>query len=968
MAEAAIRNDQILEPTLFEVQTQNALEFEKALKGVKDGFTSIISESAKASQGNTFETVEDLRNMEQAINNVKKSADNLNKVRNEELKLQERLKKLQAGELDEKLKLQEQIRRETKARRDEIKAKADEGNAYKKLTKEVNALSDEYKRLAAEQGTNSEAAQKALAAFTKANDKLEEINKSAKDGRRNVGRYRESLEGLSVGGFNVAASFGAASTAAKAFLANPVVAAVAAISAGLLILGRAFQKSETGAKLLNKAAAITEGLFAGVVRIVDSATQSLISFTQDPVEGLKNLAFNIFDILILARLEAILNYFVIIKDAVQGLIEQDWEKLGGLAERSVNNFVQLTTGVRDATKAFSDFTSEVSKGAVEFDALNTLTINTRKENRLLAVQLARTTAEYEKLTAAADSDGIALKERIALTQAAAEVQKEAADQELQIARNNLNLINAEVQARRGQMIPELLDEQVQARVAFIEAQKNATNALFEIQELEIRNRLDYFDQTEDDLVDFRDRQKSINEDIVGDETATLEARQAAYQENLVQGRRQLTASVQLIEDTANELRRIRGQEGEIQINFEDLIDLDPIELNRALDDLQLVERQRKRILELLKEEQQFRRDNINTQKELNQVEQETKRITDDIISQRIALAKASFEFADAEKIREQLAKQRRQNEVDALRAEIQQFEEGSQKRIELERQLNDILLDIQLEKLDKEKEERDKARKEEEESTKESIAKRTELERAAIEQVSNLIKQNSEERLTALDEQINASLSRQEQLAEAAEQRGLEASESLALEQQRQRELELQRQRQLKEQQQFELALAAIQTYQQKVRSGDKNALTSTAVEMLALESFTKTLVGFFEGTEDTGKAGVLSDKHGKITGYTHENERVVPKKWNAMIPSNMSNFELARVAQDYAATGGQTVDTSEVFEQMNMQLKGVNDKLHAIEYRRELTIDDVLGVVKESFKKGTVTKTRISRIPKYRK
>jgi hypothetical protein len=69
-------------------------------------------------------------------------------------------------------------------------------NAYKKLTAETNAAQFQFKSLAAQFGVNSKQAQNALSKFTKLDGALRRINNTARDGRRDVGRYGLALKGL----------------------------------------------------------------------------------------------------------------------------------------------------------------------------------------------------------------------------------------------------------------------------------------------------------------------------------------------------------------------------------------------------------------------------------------------------------------------------------------------------------------------------------------------------------------------------------------------------------------------------------------------------------------------------------------------------------------------------------------------------------------------------------------------------
>ncbi|NRA89963.1 MAG: phage tail tape measure protein [Simkaniaceae bacterium] len=94
--------------------------------------------------------------------------------------------------------------RERKAAEKEKRVLEQNNNAYKKLTKATNEAQAEFKRLAAQFGLNSKQAQEAKRNFDRLDRSLRDINNTAKDGRRDVGRYRIATENLAVGFKNVA--------------------------------------------------------------------------------------------------------------------------------------------------------------------------------------------------------------------------------------------------------------------------------------------------------------------------------------------------------------------------------------------------------------------------------------------------------------------------------------------------------------------------------------------------------------------------------------------------------------------------------------------------------------------------------------------------------------------------------------------------------------------------------------------
>ena len=83
-----------------------------------------------------------------------------------------------------------------KAAQKERKSTLDNANAFKRLSKQVNNAQARFKRLAAQYGENDKRTRKALKTFNKLDNQLRSINQTARDGRRDVGRYGTAFSGL----------------------------------------------------------------------------------------------------------------------------------------------------------------------------------------------------------------------------------------------------------------------------------------------------------------------------------------------------------------------------------------------------------------------------------------------------------------------------------------------------------------------------------------------------------------------------------------------------------------------------------------------------------------------------------------------------------------------------------------------------------------------------------------------------
>ena len=418
--------------------------------------------------------------------------------------------------------------------------------------------------------------------------------------------------------------------------------------------------------------------------------------------------------------------------------------------------------------------------------------------------------------------------------------------------------------------------------------------------------MDLFDQELDDRVDFTDNTKSILERQISDEKLSNEQRGLLQNTAEQNQKKAFKAQIDLFEDTTNALRKIRGQSDDFSLNIEELLGIeDPIALNESIATLGLVERQRIRLLEIIREQRTATQDLKESQDELNESDKEQASLIEEIAIQQIALNEARETGANIEEIQERLSGQLREAEIEGLKNEISALSENSIARLSLEKDLNDKLLELEFERIkeaeEARKEELDKqkeARKEELDKQKEARKEELDKQKEAFSLLSDISRQRSQERIQAIDEELQAEQNRANFLQELAAQGNEDAENNLALTEKRQAKIELRRQQQIQRQERQELALTAIQTYSQKVQAEDTNALASTIADISVLRAFISSLPGFYEGTEDTGNSGFLMDEHGVITGYTHANERVFNARDNQVF-GDLSNKEVTQIVSE---------------------------------------------------------------------
>ena len=165
------------------------------------------------------------------------------------------------------------------------------------------------------------------------------------------------------------------------------------------------------------------------------------------------------------------------------------------------------------------------------------------------------------------------------------------------------------------------------------------------------------------------------------------------------------------------------------------------------------------------------------------------------------------------------------------------------------------------------------------------------------QKTADYFKKKSEEKVKAIDEEIAASEKQAETLKQLAAEGNINAQQSLAEQQRIINEANLRKQKELRKQQRIEVGLAAFKAF--SANADKDNPLASTIKDVTGLLAFINSLPMFYDGTEDTGTNGRGVDGKGGFHAILHPNERVLPKSLNQQI-GNLSNEELARIAQDY--------------------------------------------------------------------
>ena len=820
------------------------IEVSKAMKKIVEESANLAKQTPLQGYDNLQKVQEETDKVTKAVNTLRDAEVKRKKVLTEKQKLEKRLSDLRKAEAKEIAKLRAEINAQNKALRDEAKASLEASNGYKDLTKATNEAQANFKKLAAEQGINSKATQEAFKEFDKLDKKLREINDTARDGRRDVGRYRIATEKLGA--------------SMKALQAIGIIGILSKI-------GEFFGSNAEGGAALQK--------------VIGRLTITLQVFVKRAV-ALIPLATQSFNNLVISIKIAIKQGQLFAAEFPEALGGSE-EKAKALTAEIKALEAQTKAGgitIDAITKSFEGMGDEISKLIDKNDKFVDATLHSRKAILEEEEAIGSLLVERAKLQAQADDDTKSLASQIRAFEELAKVEEDIAQREIDIATKRLKLATDAAEIDSGSIAKR--EEQAQAFVALEEAKANAEEIRLENERQRRVAEIDLLEANVDILRDVSDRRKAIAEESLRDETKLYEDRAKG-----------IVNSQKDINDTFREgIRLIEEQQG-VRIDFDKLISTeDTKELLEYVNALGLAERPQNRLREIIIERLQATRDLKVAENDLLKIEEERARLNTDISAQEEALQDLQIEGIDINRVLEILQEKRTKNEIENLEFRLSKAKEGSEEYLKIEQELNNKLLD-------EAKRQADKQAKIEEAKQ----AKRIKTTEAAFAFIDNLADSINERRLAQFDRSIEESAQRESELSELAKNGSEQALQTLEFERKRQAELAQQREKEIESQAREELKLAGIKVFTESVASGDsiQEALSKSATALVALPALVNSLPAFKDGTMDTGKGGNW-DAYGGFPALIHPNELIIPSEGQKIIPKSIkSPMEVAINARE---------------------------------------------------------------------
>ena len=163
-----------------------------------------------------------------------------------------------------------------------------------------------------------------------------------------------------------------------------------------------------------------------------------------------------------------------------------------------------------------------------------------------------------------------------------------------------------------------------------------------------------------------------------------------------------------------------------------------------------------------------------------------------------------------------------------------------------------------------------------------------------LDALQNKINEMYDKQIAKEQQLIEKSKGRVDYLKEAAALGNQQATESILAEEKRQEEALRKIEKIEKKKQRSQFITSSLSMLQQKIASGDKNAVMSTISDSAMLTAFLSSLPSFDKGTEFVNVNGKGIDGKGGQLAIIHHGERIIPAHENKMIGYSLSNKDVA--------------------------------------------------------------------------
>lgn len=311
-----------------------------------------------------------------------------------------------------------------------------------------------------------------LPSITELKEELDEAVEASQRFQHNVGNYPDGMGKASIAFGQLDDATGGLGQSFKALIANPVGAVITALIAVFAALKSAVGRSEKATEAFNKVGAVLEGIFNGVIAVLEPVVEwigdKLVTAFENPKQAIIDLG-NVILENILNRFKAVLK----LGPAISALFKGDFKKAGKIA---ADAFIQMSTGVENATDkiaAFAETAKEKYTEAAEAtkalaNAEKALLLNEKEleKQQLTSLRLAEEQRQIR------DDTSKSIEERMAANEKLGEILDAQLKKELEIANQQLDF--AEMRAVAEGRTLENIEAIEDAEIKLLEIQERIT--------------------------------------------------------------------------------------------------------------------------------------------------------------------------------------------------------------------------------------------------------------------------------------------------------------------------------------------------------------------------------------------------------------------------------------------------------------------------------------------------------------
>lgn len=226
--------------------------------------------------------------------------------------------------------------------------------------------------------------------------------------------------------------------AAKAFIATPLGAIIAAIVLALQALHEWFGSSVEGQMAFAKISGYVSGVLGQLKEVVFAVGKAIYKAFSNPKEAVKSL-WEFIKTNLLNRIKAIANMFGDLGKLIKAALKLEWDDVSASLKAIGNDFLQATTGVENLTEKVADWTEEVHNAA---KATSEIAVS-NKQLEIDAAEWQKRNAELDKQKAQAQAkiydSSLSAAERKKAMEEYKRLIKEQTDKELELQQRRIDL-------------------------------------------------------------------------------------------------------------------------------------------------------------------------------------------------------------------------------------------------------------------------------------------------------------------------------------------------------------------------------------------------------------------------------------------------------------------------------------------------------------------------------------------------